>query len=429
MRRDEIVDRKSGGFHKGPRGQRAVGRLNAALVRNAKPGPGKRELKLADGGNLFLLARRAEAGHITRRWQFEFELRGKRRWMGLGGVHTLNLKEARAKARTLRQQLLEGIDPLEAKEAAEKARLAEQARVVTFRKCAELYLALHQDNWSFRHRQQWYGTLRDYINPVLGGMSVADIDEPVILKIIEPLWQPMNVTAGRILSRIEAVLDYASAAGARHGDNPARALRAILPKSSKTHRVAHHAAVSFPDAPAFMAELRKQESVAARCLEFTVLTAARSGESIGALWSDIDLKTKTWTVPRERMKSRREHRIPLSARAIAILRALPQHGDRVFPKFHNTALSDVLARLRPGTTVHGFRSCFKDWSRETTNFADSVVEAALAHVVGDKVMQAYARGTLFDRRRELMNAWSAYCEQPSATPDDAKVVAIGGQRK
>jgi integrase len=424
---DENVDRKSASEQRRPSPQRLVGRLNAALVRNAKPAPGKRELKLSDGGNLFFLARRAEAGHITRRWQFEYELHGKRRWMGLGSTHTFSLADARERARALRQQLHDGIDPLAARETSRRAEVAAAAKLMTFRECARLYLALHESGWGAEHAQQWHSTLRDYAFPTLGGMSVADIDQAAVLKCIEPIWTTKTVTAARVRGRIEAILDYGTASGLRVGDNPARSLLAALPKQTRVHRVEHHAAVPWRELPLLMAELRALDTVVARCLEFTILTASRSGEAAGALWAEIDLAAKVWTVPASRMKGRREHRVPISPRAAEILMDLPRQGERVFGMPYDKQLARLLNRLRPGVTLHGTaRSGFRDWARETTNFPDSIVEAALAHVVGDKTVAAYARGDLFDRRAQLMQAWDAYCGQPTASssPED-KVVAIG----
>jgi integrase len=344
--------------------------------------------------------------------------------MGLGPTHTLGLADAREKARLLRLQLLDGLDPLEARDTARRAKAVAAAKAMPFRECARLYLALHESGWGAKHAEQWHATLRDYVFPAIGDMVVADIDQAMVLKIIEPLWQTKTVTATRIRGRIEQILDYAAARGFRTGDNPARALVAALPKAAKTHKVEHHSAVPWKEMPSFMAALRGVDSVAARALEFTILTASRTSEAGEASWSEIDAKARLWTVPPSRMKAGKEHRVPLSERALEILDGLPRHYDRVFGSLHNKALSRVVGRLHPGATVHGMRSAFRDWAREITNYQDAIVEAALAHVVGSKSVVAYARGDLFDRRRELMNAWAAYCEQPTV-PDSSKVVAIG----
>ena len=391
---------------------RALGRLSTARVRTATPEPGKRELKLADGGNLFLLCRRAEGGHVTRRWEFQYELDGRRRFMGLGPTHTLGLSEAREKARELRRQLLDGTDPLEAREAVRRSKAAAAAKLVPFRECARLYLALHESSWGAKHAEQWNATLRDYVFPVLGDLPVAEIDQATVLKVIEPIWTTKTVTASRIRGRIESVLDYATANNFREGDNPARALLAALPKAANTHTIEHHPAVPWKEMPTFMAALRGVDSPPARCLEFVILTAARTNEATQATWSEIDLRERLWTVPPSRMKAEREHRVPLSARGLEILGDAGHSGDRVFPHLHNKALPRVLTRLHPGATVHGMRSTFRDWARESTNVADSIVEAALAHTVGSKTVAAYARGDLFDRRRKLMSMWAEYCASP-----------------
>ncbi len=402
---------------------RLLGRLSTARVRTAAPAPGKRELKLADGGNLVLLCRRAEGGHITRRWEFQYVLDGRRRFMGLGPTHTLGLSEAREKARTLRRQLLEGIDPLEAREATRRARAADAAKAMPFRACARLYLALHESGWSKAHREQWHSSLRDYVFPVLGDLSVADIDQAVVLKVIEPIWQSKTVTAARVRGRIESVLDYATANNFRSGDNPARALLAALPKAAKTHKVEHYPAVPWKKMPIFMTSLRGVDSAIARCLEFIILTATRTSEATDATWNEFDIGARTWTIPPGRMKANREHRVPLSDRATDILNSLRRAGGRVFPPMNNKSLWRVLNGLHPGATVHGMRSSFRDWARESTNVADSIVEAALAHVVGSKTVAAYARGDLFDRRRKLMIMWADYCASLPAN-DEANVSSL-----
>jgi integrase len=369
-------------------------------------------LLLGDGGGLWLQCTLGEGGHVRRSWTFRYERHGKRREMGLGPAHTLGLAEARDKARRLRQQLLDDVDPLAARQAARRANLAAIAQAMSFRDCARLYLDLHQDGWSAKHREQWHSTLRDYAFPVLGELAVADIDQAAVLKVVEPIWKAKTVTAGRIRARIENVLDYATASGFRAGDNPARALRAALPKQNRAHRVEHHAAQPWQEIPAFMAALRQEPTALARTLEFLILTAARTSEVTGATWDELDLAAHTWVIPASRMKAGKEHRVPLSDRALKILAGTPRKGTRVYKPFHNKALARLLHRLRPDVTVHGFRSTFRDWARESTAFPDGVVEAALAHAVGSKVVQAYARGDLFDKRRKLMAAWADYCGRP-----------------
>ena len=223
------------------------------------------------------------------------------------------------------------------------------------------------------------------------------------------------MTATRVRGRIESIIDYATANGFRTGDNPARALLAALPKAGKINTVKHLVALPWRELPTLTAELRRQQSTVARCLEFTILTAARRSEAAGATWNEIDFQSKTWIVPSDRMKARREHRVPLSSRALEILEALPRDGAPVFGAFDKKMVLYLLNKLRPGTTVHGFRSSFRDWARESTNFPDAIAEAALAHAAGSKVVQAYARGDLFEKRRQLMAAWSTYCSRLAPT--------------
>jgi integrase len=393
---------------------RTVQRLTPKRVSNAKPRAGDDSVLLADGGNLYLQCTRGKEGHIRRSWLFRYELDGRRREMGLGALHTVGLAEAREKARGLRKQVLDRIDPLEAREQAERARLAERARTVTFRQCAKSYIALHEDSWkNDKHRAQWDSTLETYAYPVIGGMSVRDVDSASIMKIIEPLWGTKTETASRVRGRIEAILDYATASGFRTGDNPARHVGVALPKRSKVRKVKHHAALPYQELPDFMAELRHRGSLSARALEFTILTAARTGEVIGATWPELDLQAGTWTVQGTRMKAGKPHTVPLPDRVLEILRALPRgaRAERVFP-LSNMAMLELLRGMRPARTTHGFRSTFKDWANDRTNFANYIVEAALAHVVGDKTEAAYRRSDALEKRRRLMQAWSDYCAKP-----------------
>jgi integrase len=394
---------------------RTVQRLTPKQVSNAKPRAGDDSVLLADGGNLYLQCTRGKAGHVRRSWLFRYELDGRRREMGLGALHTVGLAEARDRARALRQQLLDRIDPLEARERAERARLAEKARTVTFGQCAKSYIALHEDGWkNDKHRAQWDSTLETYAYPVIGDMSVRDVDSASVMRVIEPLWRTKTETASRVRGRIEAILDYATASGFRTGDNPARHVVVALPKRSKVHKVQHHSALRYEELQDFMAELRRRESLSARALEFTILTTARTNETIGATWSEIDLKAKTWVVPPDRMKAGKPHTVPLSDRAVDILRKLPRRGERIFA-LSNMAMLELLRGMRPGRTTHGFRSTFKDWGNDRTNFPNYVVEAALAHVVGDKTEAAYRRSDALEKRRRLMQAWAEYCAKPAST--------------
>jgi integrase len=411
-------------------------RLSAARVASALA-PGL----YGDGGGLWL--RVADGG--SKSWVFRYRSRrdGRERRMGLGSLRTWSLAEARERARECRQLLdqTEPKDPIEQRRAA-RARLKEEAaRLITFQQCAELYLASHGRSWrSARHSAQWTSTLKDFVYPVIGAIPVSVIDTPLVLKVIEPVWQKKTETASRVRNRIEAILDWASVRGHRKGENPARwrgHLQKMLPARSKLAPVKHHAALPYAQVPAFIAGLQACKGTAPQALEFIVLTAARRGEVIGVRWPEIDVATQTWTVPAERMKSGREHKVPLSARALNILAGLPREkrqdgyvfvGARSGRPLSNMAMSRILRRMNfADLTVHGFRSSFRDWAAEQTNFAREVAEAALAHAVGDKVEAAYRRGDLFKKRAALMEAWAKYCARPaSAAPENVvKLRALG----
>jgi integrase len=359
-------------------------------------------------------------------WAFRYVRSGKMREMGLGpatGRAAVSLVDARAKARTLFDIHKSGRDPL----AERDARVAtETARGVTFADAAKRYIAAHRDGWSnARHRQQWTNSIADYATPLLGAMPVAEIDTAAVTAVLEPIWTTKTTTATRLRARIENILDWAKARGYRDGENPARwrgHLDQLLAKPKKVkRRVKHFAALPYEAIGAFMGELRQQQGLAARALEFNILTAARSAETLGAKWSEFDLKQKMWTVPPERMKGGREHRVPLSQRTVQILGDLPRDGDCVF-NLHRMALLDMLQQhmKRRDLTVHGFRSTFRDWCAEQTNFPSDVAKMALAHAIGDEVEAAYRRGDLFNKRKHLMKAWSEFCSMPSS--DGAKVV-------
>jgi integrase len=317
---------------------------------------------------------------------------------------------------------------------------AARARALTFREAAENYHSQHESAWRNRkHAAQFLSTLRAYAFPVLGNMSVADIDTPAVLRAIESIWLEKTETASRVRGRIESVLDWCTVRGHRTGDNPARwkgHLAEVLPARGKVAKPVHHAAMPYRDIAAFLATLRTREGVAARALEFTILTAARTGEVIGSRWDEIDFEAKVWTVPAGRMKGGRTHRVPLSALTVALLRDLPTEdgnphiflGSTRGASLSNMALTAVLRRMGcDGVTVHGFRSSFRDWAAEQTNYANHIVEMALAHVVGDKVEAAYRRGDLFAKRQQLAEAWSKYCCL-LPVPSAATVVALRGQQ-
>jgi integrase len=379
---------------------------------------------LCDGGGLYLqLSRdRVHTDRIFRCWTFRYELAGKRREMGLGGLHTISLAEARNKARQLRQQLLDNIDPLDERRKQRGALIAARAKAVTFREVAAAYLDLHLDSFkNAKHRYQWRATLAQYVYPRIGNMTVADIGPADVLRVIEPMWLSKQVTAARVRQRIKKILDYAAERELRTGENPAANITS-LPKA-RNGKV-HHAALPYAELPEFVRELRSRDSLAARALEFTILTSGRTGEVLGAQWDEIDLKTRTWTIPAGRMKAGREHRVPLSDRAVKILGELPRRSARPFP-LSERAMPDVLKGLRPGITAHGFRSSFMDWAHEQTAFPKAVIDMALAHAIGDKTEAAYRRGDLFEKRRRLMSEWSSWCSRPVSA--DAPVTAIGAR--
>lgn len=389
---------------------RVVGKLSAArvtaLVKAGKPG------LYGDGAGLGL--RITRTGNAS--WAFRYMRDGTAHEAGLGPVHTFGLAEARERARRFRQQLAEGIDPIAQRQAQRRG----AARAVSFATVAEMYLASHTPAWrSPVHIQQWKATLRDYILPALGDLAVAEIDTGAVLRVLEPIWHSKPETASRVRGRTEMILDFASARGWRTGENPARwrgHLDHLLPAPAKVKPVKHHAALPWQEIGEVIAQLGRRQGVAALAVRFLILTAARSGEVRDARWSEIDLNSATWIVPAARMKGGKEHRVPLSDGALAILREVEplrqRPGDLVFPgQRPGSPLSDVgLSKLLPpGGTIHGMRSTFRDWAGETTAYPREVIEMALAHRIGDKAEQAYARGDLFQRRRALMEAWAAHC--------------------
>lgn len=399
---------------------KTVHRLTAIEVKNVtKPG------LHPDGAGLYLKVRATTSGEATstsKSWVFRYMRSGKARYLGLGSTRALGLADARLAATQARQQIQQGIDPIEARKELRAQALASGARAVTFKECAEALMNTHDASWkNAKHRQQWRNTLKAHVYPKMGHLAVSAITTEHVLAVLEPIWTKTPETASRVRGRIEAVLDAAKARGAREGENPARwrsHLANLLPKPSKVCRVRHHAALPFADIAGFMANLRLQDGMAPRALEFTVLTAARTIEALGAQWPEINFADKVWTVPAERMKAGKEHRVPLSFRAIEILKALDavKINEFVFaglkPGRHLSDMSLLMMlrrSKRDDITVHGFRSTFRDWAAETTSFPNFVVEMALAHAIEDKVEGAYRRGDLFQKRRKLMDAWSNYC--------------------
>ena len=367
----------------------------------------------SDGGNLYLRVRDTE----TRAWVFRYKQAGKVSELGLGAVASRTLAQARDLAGRMRTALADGKDP------AALVKVRRDAKALTFEDCALALIESKRSGWrSAKHEQQWEATLRLYAFPVIGAKLPADISLADIKAILLPIWATKTETATRVRQRIEAVLDYAAVhSDSQTRNNPARwkgTLDKVLPAPRKVTKRTHFAAAPYADVPGIMAALRGKDCLSAYNLRFTILTAARSGESRGALWDEIDTHTRTWLIPASRMKAARAHRVPLCDEAMGILAKMQQWrqegSDRVFPGERGGLLSDVavnktLHTIARGVTVHGFRSAFRQWGAETTAFPSAVLELALAHVNKDKVEEAYQRSDLFERRRELMTAWGRYC--------------------
>jgi integrase len=383
-------------------------------------------------------------GDNGRSWVFRYERAGRGHHVGLGPANLVTLAEAREKARAYRRLLLEGVDPIESRADARQKAALDAAKAVTFRQCAERYIAAHEAAWrNATHRKQWRSTLATYVYPTLGSLPASAIDTALVTQVLEPIWTTKTETAGRVRGRIEAVLDWAKVRGIRNGDNPARwkgHLDKLLPKRSRVKRRRHHPALPYAELPGFMVELRAREGISARALEFAILTAARTGAVIGATDGEVDLATKIWTVPPERtgVKITREdpkpRRVPLPDRAVAILKALPREagnphffaGAKAGKPLSNMAMLELMRDMRAGYVPHGFRSTFKDWCAETTNYPNEVSEAALWHTVADEVEAAYRRGDLFEKRRRLMADWAEFCSSKPAPRGD--VIPINARR-
>jgi len=390
----------------------------------------------ADGGNLYLFVRGE-----SRAWVFRFVAPdGKRRNMGLGSQYSVTLAEARKQAALLREQIKHPTAPSDPLAARQETRLAQKLakrKHMTFKACALAYIEAHRAEWKNpKHAQQWENTLATYAYPVFGDLPVAAVDDALVLKVLMPIWASKTETATRLRGRIESVLDWATFSKFRQGDNPARwkgHLDNTLAKPEKVSKVQHHPALPYDEIGTFMEELRKCEGLGARALELLILTAARSGEIRSATWDEIDMENRLWIIPAGRMKMEREHRVPLSDKAIEMLKALPRVDGEVlvFPSSKpKTPLSDmtltaVLRRMnRTNITVHGFRSTFRDWAAEATNYPSDMAEMALAHSIGDKVEAAYRRGDMLNKRFRMMNDWAKYCS--TVRGEDGKVIPIRG---
>ncbi len=403
---------------------RAIHRLSDRQVKNSKPG------LRCDGGGLYLQTTQGTDGQFNRSWLFRFAAGGRERMMGLGPFPAVSLAAARQKAAEARTQRAAGVDPIEAKAAARASQAVATVKAMTFDQCTAAYIASHRAGWSADHASRWERSVELYASPVFGRLPVAVIDVGLVMKAIEPIWTGKPVLAPLVRARIESVLDWATVRGYRSGDNPARwrgHLKHLLPAQSRIHTVEHFSSLPYAALPGFITELRAKPEGSARALEFLILTATRTAEVTGATWSEIN--GDMWTIPPERMKGGREHRVPLSMPAMKLVDRQRQvrENDFVFPGQKRRSLSHatmdmLLTRMDRDITVHGFRSTFRDWAAETTNCPNHVVEMALAHKIGNVVEAAYRRGDLFEKRRALMNDWARYCE--STPVEQGKVVPL-----
>lgn len=369
-----------------------------------------------DGGGLYLQV----STRGSKSWIFRYTLRGRSREMGLGPLALVSLAEARELREACRRQLLAGKDPLEARREERAAEVRD-----TFQQCRTAYVTAHASSWkNEKHRAQWESTLSTYA-AALDPKPVREIDTSHVLAVLEPIWYDKTETATRVRQRIEAVLNWAAARKMRSAENPARwrgHLDKLLPPPARLKRVQHRSALPYLEAPAFMQVLRAKVSMTARALELTILTASRPNETAGARWEEFDLDAALWVVPPDRMKAQREHRIPLQPRAVEIVRAMPRLAPFVFPGVDETtgittaALLALVQEMRPGLHTHGFRSTFRDWAADCTSYPREIAEAALAHVLKDKTEAAYRRTDLFEKRRQLMADWAAYCAGGDAPP-------------
>jgi integrase len=427
-----------------------INRLSDRKVRTAKSG------MHPDGGGLYLRVTEGKADEggthtLNRYWLFRYAHRstGKDRQLGLGPLDTVTLAGARAAARECRQQLLAGADPVEQRRAQRASNALADAKAMTFDQCRDAYIAVHRAGWrNDKHAKQWTATLTTYVTPVFGQLPVGAIDTGLVLKVLEPMWATKSETASRVRGRIEVILDWARVRGYRIGENPARwrgHLDKLLPAKSKVRKVEHHPALPYGQIGTFINALREREGSGAKALQFTILTVARTDETISMRADEIDMAAKLWTVPPQRMKGKREHRVPLSEPAIAIIREMMPAGtegvDREYVfdgakpgrPLSNMVMVKLIRRMNAEREVvglpkwtdpkqggrevvpHGFRSTFREWAAERTNFPREVAEAALAHIDGDETERAYQRGDLFEKRRRLMAAWAEYCLKPHAS--------------
>ncbi len=403
-----------------------------------------------DGGGLYLQV--SETG--AKSWVFCYMLNKRERQMGFGEANTVSLAEARLKMAECRKLLVDKIDPIDARKAVRNKARQDEANKITFEECAKAYIDAHIKSWrNTAHINQWPGFFKNHVYPTIGNTAVSDINIELVLKVLEPLWNTKTVTGKRVRQRIEKVLDWAKVRGYRHGENPARwrgNLDHLLAPPSKIWKVKHFNALPHVEVGEFVQTLRKQPGLDGCALEFAILTATRTSETLGAKWSEMDFQNKVWVIPAERMKSGKEHRIPLSDQIIAVMERAKKltkyttwidgtwkqaesefifSGRKRIKPLSNMTMLALLRRMeRQDITVHGFRSTFRDWVAERTNFPREVAEAALAHAVENKVEAAYFRSDLFDKRRKLMEAWGKYCDTPSVKQDGV-VVSLADARR
>ena len=417
--------------------RRGVELLQVRHLKTKEPG------FIADGGNLYLRTFKRADGSLARSWTFRFRLPGaKERDMGIGSLDSIGLAKAREIAAAARELVAQGIDPIDRRDKSYSAIRADQSRkaaVPTFDECAAEYIAAHRASWKNpKHRQQWENTLKTYASPAIGKLKVNEITADDIHAVLKPIWHHKTETASRVQSRIKTVLDYAKATGKRDGENPAAwdgNLKHRLASPKKIAKVKHHDALDYKGIGEFMAALRQREGIAALALEFTILTCARTGEVTGATWDEID--SDVWTVPANRIKNGKEHTVPLTKAALAVLHKVRGITEKIggavaasnllFPndltgkQLSESGMSAVLKRMGQDVTVHGFRSTFRDWAGEVSHFPSDLAELALSHTVGSKVEQAYRRGTGFQKRRVMAEAWAGYCAKIAT---DAKVITL-----
>lgn len=414
---------------------RKLNQLTALEILNAKPSDTPNTPKLmTDGGGLYLQV----TPQGSKSFLFRYTFNGKPQTMGLGPAHTVGLSEARETAQQYRSMILKGSDP---KVERDRQKAAPQPILDrTFQWCAEQYIEAHRDEWrNSKHAHQWGQSLQDFVYPKIGALPICEVDVHAVMSVLKPIWKTKTATATRIRGRLERILGWAAINSYRSAENPARwkaYLSEMLPKPSKVNKVTHHRAIPHPEIASFVTRLRQQpDGVSVRALEFLLLTAARTGEVIAARWSEFDLKKAIWTVPADRMKANRTHVIPLSQRAVEIVRDIKHLPDEEFvfrgvklgKHISNMAMLQLMRRMKLDAVPHGMRSTFRDWAADMTDFPRELAEAALAHVVGDKTEAAYLRTNRLDRRRAMMDAWALYCLPPKAGTGSASgAVAMPG---